>query len=78
MGYGVTPFHDHNYFNSNYYREPGGVLFETATERSGFAIDEPLETPGESLKLPEWFESTPTAIESDLPSITLHPIEKAS
>ena len=77
-GYGVTPVRDRSYFHSIYYREPGGVLFEIATEGPGFAIDEPLEALGESLKLPEWFESTRTAIESDLPPITLHPIEKAS
>lgn len=77
-GYGVTPVRDRNYFHSIYYREPGGVLFEIATEGPGFAIDEPVETLGESLKLPEWFEQNRKAIEESLPAITLHPIEKVS
>jgi glyoxalase family protein len=75
-GYGVTPVRDRSYFHSIYYREPGGVLFEIATETPGFAIDEPLNTLGESLKLPEWFEPTRSAIEQELRPITLQPIEK--
>ena len=74
-GYGVTPVRDRSYFHSIYYREPGGVLFEIATEGPGFAIDEPVNSLGESLKLPEWFEATRAAIEQDLPPITLQPIE---
>ena len=76
-GYGVTPVRDRNYFHSIYYREPGGVLFEIATEGPGFAIDEPVETLGETLKLPEWFEPNRSAIEQDLPPITLKPVERA-
>ena len=75
-GYGVTPVRDRNYFHSIYYREPGGVLFEIATEGPGFAIDEPVEKLGEALKLPEWFEPNRSAIEQDLSPITLTPIEK--
>ena len=75
-GYGVTPVRDRNYFHSIYYREPGGVLFEIATEGPGFAIDEPVNTLGESLKLPEWFEPNRSVIEQELPPITLQPIEK--
>jgi glyoxalase family protein len=75
-GYEVTPVRDRNYFHSIYYREPGGVLFEIATEGPGFAIDEPVGTLGESLKLPEWFEPNRNAIEQDLPPITLQPIER--
>ena len=75
-GSDVTPVRDRKYFHSIYYREPGGVLFEIATEGPGFAIDEPVETLGESLKLPEWFESNRSAIEQELPSITLQPVEK--
>jgi glyoxalase family protein len=75
-GYGVTPVRDRNYFHSIYYREPGGVLFEIATEGPGFAIDEPVETLGESLKLPEWFESQRSTIEQELPPITLQPVDK--
>jgi glyoxalase family protein len=74
--YGVTPVRDRNYFHSIYYREPGGVLFEIATEGPGFAIDEPVDTLGESLRLPEWFEPKRAVIEQELPPITLQPIEK--
>jgi glyoxalase family protein len=77
-GYDVTPVRDRNYFHSIYYREPGGVLFEIATEGPGFAIDEPVETLGENLKLPEWFESTRNAIEANLPPIRLLPIDNAT
>jgi glyoxalase family protein len=75
-GYGVTPVRDRQYFHSIYYREPGGVLFEIATEGPGFAIDEPVEALGESLKLPEWVEPNRSVIEQELPPITLQPIEK--
>jgi glyoxalase family protein len=75
-GYGVTPVRDRSYFHSIYYREPGGVLFEIATETPGFTIDEPVESLGETLKLPEWFEPTRSAIEADLQPITLNPVEK--
>jgi glyoxalase family protein len=75
-GYGVTPVRDRSYFHSIYYREPGGVLFEIATEGPGFAIDESVESLGESLKLPEWFEPTRSAIEESLQPINLNPIEK--
>lgn len=75
-GYSVTPVRDRKYFHSIYYHEPGGVLFEIATEPPGFAIDEPVAQLGESLKLPEWFESNRIAIEQSLPPLTLRPLEK--
>jgi glyoxalase family protein len=75
-GYSVTPVRDRSYFHSIYYREPGGVLFEIATETPGFAIDEPVESLGETLRLPEWFEPTRSAIEESLQPITLNPVEK--
>jgi glyoxalase family protein len=75
-GFAVTPVRDRNYFHSIYYHEPGGVLFEIATEPPGFAIDEPVTELGESLKLPEWFEPNRSAIEQNLPPLTLKPIEK--
>ncbi|RPJ23157.1 MAG: ring-cleaving dioxygenase [Chloroflexi bacterium] len=75
-GYGVTPVRDRSYFHSIYYHEPGGVLFEIATETPGFAIDEPVSSLGEALKLPEWFEPTRGAIEQDLPPLTPKLIEK--
>jgi glyoxalase family protein len=75
-GLEVTPVIDRQYFHSIYYREPGGVLFEIATEPPGFAVDEPVETLGEKLQLPPWFEPNRREIEQDLPPVTLQPIEK--
>ncbi|MGK2963014.1 MAG: ring-cleaving dioxygenase [Gemmatimonadaceae bacterium] len=66
-----TPVIDRNYFRSVYFREPGGVLFEMATNSPGFTIDEPLAQLGESLKLPAQYESRREEIEAVLPSI--HP-----
>lgn len=51
-----TPVMDRNYFHSIYYREPGGVLFEIATDPPGFMVDEPEDSLGNALKLPEWYE----------------------
>jgi len=67
----VTPVVDRNYFQSIYFKEPGNVLFEIATDPPGFLIDEPVESLGKSLKLPKWFESARTEIEANLPKITL-------
>ncbi len=75
-GYGVTPVRDRNYFRSIYYREPGGILFEIATEIPGFTVDEPVNRLGEALRLPEWLEPTRSAIEQDLPPLNLKSIEK--
>ena len=68
----VTPVIDRCYFHSVYFREPGGVLFELATDPPGFTIDEPAETLGESLKLPPWLEPSRKEIEHALPPIELH------
>ncbi|CDZ80110.1 Putative ring-cleaving dioxygenase MhqO [Candidatus Rubidus massiliensis] len=72
FGLNVTPILDREYFHSIYFREPGGVLFEIATLPPGFAIDEPLEELGMSLKLPSWEEKNRMAIESALPIINLN------
>lgn len=69
---GVTTVQDRTYFHSIYFREPGGVLFEIATDNPGFLIDEPIESLGEALKIPEWFESHRTQIEARLTPIALH------
>ena len=66
-GFNITPQIDRNYFHSLYFREPGGVLFEIATDNPGFTVDEPLEHLGESLKLPAMYESRRAAIEAVLP-----------
>jgi glyoxalase family protein len=68
----TTEVLDREYFHSIYFREPGGVLFELATHNPGIAIDEPLESLGERLCLPPWFESRRASLEQTLPPITLH------
>jgi glyoxalase family protein len=60
---------DRNYFRSVYFREPGGILFEIATDIPGFAVDEPLATLGETLKLPPFLEPHRKDIEQALPSL---------
>jgi glyoxalase family protein len=75
-GFNVTEVLDRSYFHSIYFREHGGVLFEIATDTPGFAIDEPVNALGESLRLPEWFEPSRTAIEESLIPIELRSIEK--
>ncbi|MES2826599.1 MAG: ring-cleaving dioxygenase [Bacteroidota bacterium] len=57
LGLSITPQIDRNYFHSLYFREPGGVLFEIATENPGFTVDEPLEELGLNLKLPAQYEA---------------------
>jgi glyoxalase family protein len=71
----VTPVQDRSYFHSIYFREPGGVLFEVATDPPGFGIDEPAESLGEALCLPPWLEKRRTEIEKRLPRLTLHKAE---
>lgn len=68
-GLDVTPVINRQYFNAIYFREPGGVLFEVATDPPGFATDEPLETLGETLKLPAKYEASRDRIERMLPEI---------
>ena len=68
----VTPVLDRTYFHSIYFREPGGVLFELATDPPGFSLDEPIESLGEELRIPAWLESQRTSIERRLAPITLH------
>lgn len=60
---------DRNYFRSIYFREPGGVLFEIATDIPGFAVDEPVETLGRDLKLPKFLEPHRKEIENVLPAL---------
>jgi glyoxalase family protein len=69
LGYNVTPVLDRNYFRSIYFREPGGVLFEMATDPPGFAVDEVPGHLGESLKLPPWLESRRERLEETLPPL---------
>jgi glyoxalase family protein len=67
----ATEVIDRFWFKSVYFREPGGVLFEIATEGPGFAIDENPAHLGESLVLPPWYEPSRREIESALPPLTL-------
>ena len=68
----VTPVLDRTYFHSIYFREPGGVLFELATDPPGFTFDEPIESLGEELRIPQWLEPKRSFIEKRLPPVTLH------
>jgi len=67
---------DRNYFRSVYFREPGGILFEIATDQPGFAVDEPVEKLGRALKLPPFLEPRRREIEAVLPPI--EPSERAA
>jgi glyoxalase family protein len=70
MGLKVTDIRDRCYFQSIYFREPGGVLFEVATIKPGFTVDEELSALGRGLKLPPWEEPHRGTIESHLPPVT--------
>lgn len=71
LGLNVTPVLDRQYFRSIYFREPGGVLFEIATDPPGFAVDEAPEALGTALKLPPWLEPQRAEIERRLPPVRL-------
>ncbi|OIN55917.1 ring-cleaving dioxygenase [Arsenicibacter rosenii] len=66
-GLQITPKINRDYFFSLYFREPGGVLFEIATDNPGFTVDEPLEQLGTALKLPEQYAGARARIEKALP-----------
>ncbi|WP_132059820.1 ring-cleaving dioxygenase [Halorussus amylolyticus] len=65
-GLSVTPQKDRQYFRSIYFREPGGVLFEIATDPPGFTRDESVTDLGTDLKLPSWLEGDRERIEQSL------------
>jgi glyoxalase family protein len=67
----VTQVLDRSYFHSIYFREPGGVLFELATDPPGFNADEPRESLGEALKLPPWLEPRRASLEKILPALVM-------
>ncbi|MEL5877081.1 ring-cleaving dioxygenase [Cereibacter sphaeroides] len=69
-GLRTTEQQDRNYFRSLYFREPGGVLFEIATDGPGFTVDEPLADLGRTLKLPAQYERHRQEIEARLPALT--------
>jgi glyoxalase family protein len=68
-GIRTTEQKDRTYFRSVYFREPGGVLFEIATDDPGFAVDEPVEALGQALKLPATLEPRRAQIEPLLPAL---------
>jgi glyoxalase family protein len=70
-GLGVTPIIDRYYFRSIYFREPGGVLFEIATDGPGFTGDEDIEHLGERLSLPPFLEPRRAQIEAALPPLKI-------
>ena len=70
-GRNVTPVIDRYYFKSIYYREPGGVLFEIATDQPGFTVDEAPETLGSGLSLPPWFQVSRDKLDQNLTPIVV-------
>jgi glyoxalase family protein len=70
-GRNVTPVIDRYYFKSIYFREPGGVLFEIATDGPGFTVDEKVEALGSKLSLPPWFQMREEELEKTLPPIVV-------
>jgi glyoxalase family protein len=75
LGFHVSPILDRQYFHSIYFREPGGVLFEIATDPPGFTADETVEGLGSSLRLPVWLEPERQKIEQILPPVEVRDIE---
>jgi len=71
QGAHVTPVRDRVYFHSIYFHEPGGTLFEIATDPPGFTLDEPLDSLGTTLKLPPWLEAQRASLEPALPALHL-------
>jgi glyoxalase family protein len=78
LGYNPSPVMDRTYFHSIYFGEPGGILFEIATDPPGFTKDEALESLGISLKLPPWLEAQRPLIERKLPAIKYPAVGAAS
>lgn len=71
LNYGVSPVMDRKYFHSIYYREPGNILFEIATDPPGFAVDEAADKLGSQLVLPAWLEPERERLQAVLPPLTL-------
>lgn len=71
LGYNVSPVMDRRYFHSIYFREPGGVLFEIATDTPGFSTDEAIDALGTRLMLPPWLEPRRLELERLLPRLDL-------
>jgi glyoxalase family protein len=67
--YAVSPVMDRSYFRSIYFRAPGGLLLEIATDGPGFAVDEAAEKLGQTLKLPPQFEARRAEVLAALPKL---------
>jgi len=76
-GYDVSRVKDRHFFHSLYVREPGGILFELATERPGLTVDSDLDKLGQSLFLPPWLEEDRAMIESHLEPLDVSAIDGA-
>ena len=77
-GIPVTPVIDRQYFSSIYFHEPGGALFEIATDPPGFAVDEEPEALGTHLVLPPWLEAQRRVIEQRLQRVSLPRAKQAA
>jgi len=77
-GIGVTPIIDRMYFHSIYFREPGGALFEIATDPPGFTVDEEVQALGTRLVLPPWLEANRKRIERSLPRLVVAGLGRAA
>ena len=75
QGHQPTPIIDRQYFQSVYFRERGGILFEIATDGPGFTVDEPQEYLGEKLVLPPWYEAKREEIENQLDPVEVRVLE---
>jgi len=71
LGLRASEVRNRDYFKSVYFREPGGVLFEIATDGPGFTVDEPFESLGTVLRLPKQFEDSRSQIKRALPKLEL-------
>lgn len=71
LGHAVSPVMEREYFESIYFKEPGGILFEIATDAPGFLINETPETLGTTLQLPPQYEPLRARLERSLPPIVL-------
>lgn len=76
QGFESTPIVDRQYFTAIYFRETGGILFEIATDPPGFTRDEPFESLGEHLMLPEWYEPHREQIKQGLPPMEIRVLEE--
>lgn len=77
-GLDATPVIDRTYFHSVYFREPGGILFEIATDPPGFMVDQKNEDLGQKLLLPAWLEPDRKYLEKVLPKVTAPALDEFS